>query len=140
MPRRKLTVPSVFDDLEEHLLPRRPNVNRLVFPSPFKRWSGSVTLPLYLTAAEYNKWWMKAQEGQPEDDERHWALFEWETRFFMAKSWNLKDLDSDQINEDPLNLPDMRLAMWYVEITQPIIKEATNLPNSLAPSSNGSTV
>lgn len=119
--------------ISEDLQPTRPAVNRLVFPSPFEEWPGSVLTPVYLSAKEYHQWWSMAGKGQPEDDDRHWLYYEWESRFHIAKNWNLKGLDNDQLQKDPINLPDLRIAMWFVAITQPILNEATLLPNSQRP-------
>lgn len=134
MPKSKdLELPAFLNALSEDLRPTRPEVNRLVFPSPFEEWPGIVLTPCYLSASEYHEWWTQAGKGQPEDDDRHWLYYEWETRFHLAKSWRLEGLDSDQLQKDPVNLPDLRIAMWFVAITQLMVSEATTLPNSPRP-------
>ena len=141
MPKSEsLELPAFLSALSEDLQPTRPAINRLVFPSPLKEWPGTVTMPCYLSAAEYHQWWTGAGEGQSEDDERHWLYFEWETRFSLAKKWDLEGLDNDQLQADPINLPDLRIAMWFMAITQPIIVEATSLPNSRRPSNDIETM
>lgn len=134
MPRRKLELPDFLEVLPENLRPTRPEVNRLVFPSPLAEWPGTVTTPCYLSAAEYHEFWSMYGKGQPEGDDRHWAYFDWETRFHLAKAWNLKGLDNDQLQQDPINTPDLRIVLWFLQITQAIINEATQVPNSQRPS------
>lgn len=132
---KSLTVPEfVTKDMAEHLHPTRIEPNRLAFPSPFKRWPGKIIVPLYLSAADYHGWWKYAGKGQPDDDERHWAHFEWETRFHIIKAWMIEGLDSDVLKHDPVDLPDNRLIFWILSCTQPSLEEAVNLPNSPGPS------
>lgn len=140
MPKNGLEVPASFASLPKEVQPTRPSVNRLIFPCPIPEWPGTVTLPLYIDAVDYNKWWTAAQEGQPEDDTRHWLYFEWQTRFHLAKDWNLEGLDLEQLTPEADKIPDTRIVAWYVNITQIIIKEATNVPNWPAPLNLGRTV
>lgn len=128
-------LPEFLKELSEDLRPVRISVNRLVFTSPLIEWPGKVTTPCYLNAKEYHQWWTGVGEGQPEDDPRHWAYFDWETRFHLAKAWNMENLDSDQLKENPEDLPDLRIAIWFIQVTNLIIQEATLLPNSPRPSS-----
>jgi len=130
-----IELPEFLMALPEDLRPTRPKVNRLVFPSPLKEWPGTVTTACYLSAEEYHVWWTNSGDGQPEDDKRHWAYFDWETRFHFAKAWAIEGLDNDQLKTDPKDIPDTRLIIWYVTVTNTIIQEATLLPNSRRPSS-----
>ena len=132
---KSLELPEFLKALPEDLLPIRTSVNRLVFPSPLAEWPGTVTTPCYLSADEYLTWWLNVGDGQPEDDPRHWAYYDWETRFHLAKKWDMENLDSDQLKVDPIDLPDTRIILWFITITNTIIQEATMLPNSPRPSS-----
>lgn len=127
-------VDTTGEKLKEHLYPERTEINRLVFPSPFVEYPGSVTTPVYLSAQQYYEWWQKAGKGQPKDDDRHWSCYEWETRFHLILAYQLKGLDNETFNLDPLTLPDQRLILWIITITQPLLEEAVNLPNSPKPS------
>jgi hypothetical protein len=130
----KLIVPKfVTSELEQHLHPERISSNRLAFPSPFEQYPGKVVVSLYLSAQEYHEWWIKAGKGQPEEEERHWSCWEWETRFHLVKAWHIEGLDSEQLKEDPIDLPDNRFIYWILTITQPSLEEAVNLPNSPRP-------
>lgn len=135
-----LELPEFLKALSKELRPKRPSVNRLVFPSPLKEWPGTVTTPCYLSAEEYHVWWTSVGDGQPEEDKRNWAFHDWETRFHFAKAWNIEGLDNDQLKQDPVDIPDMRFIMWFLTITNPIIQEATSLPNSQGPSSAITTI
>jgi hypothetical protein len=131
----KLEVPeSITAFLDPVLKPERISINRLAFPSPFEEYPGKIITPLYLDAGEYHNWWKKAGKGQPDDDERHFLCFEWECRFHLVKKWDMEELDADHLNPDPLTLPDFRIALWLTAVTQPILKEATSLPNLQRPS------
>lgn len=140
MPENSMEVPEIFDSLPDAIKPTRPEANRLVFPCPIPEWPGTVTLPLYLNAQDYSEWWVAAEEGQPEDDKRHWLYFEWESRYHLAKDWKLEGLDLEQLSKDPSKLPDTRLLAWYVRITQILIKEATSVPNWPEPLNAGRLV
>lgn len=129
-----LELPEFLKVLPEDLRPTRPSVNRLVFPSPLEEYPGTVTLPCYLSAEEYHVWWTSVGDGQPEDDKRNWAFYDWETRFHFAKGWNIEGMDGDQIKKDPVGIKDMRFIMWFITITNLIIQEATLLPNLPRPS------
>ena len=134
MPKSKsLELPEFLQALPEDLHPKRPSVNRLVFTSPLEEWPGTVTTSCFLNAEEYHVWWTASGDGQPEEDKRHWAFFDWETRFHFAKAWNIEGLDNEIIKKDPVDIPDMRFIMWFVTITNAIIQEATLLPNSPGP-------
>lgn len=134
MPKSEsLELPRFVMELSEDLRPTRPSVNRLVFPSPLEEWPGTVITSCFLSAEEYHIWWTSVGDGQPEDDPRHWAYFDWETRFHFAKGWNIEGLDSDQLKKDPIDIPDTRFVVWFVTITNAIIQEATLLPNSQRP-------
>lgn len=140
MPKSVLQVPEQYQSLPEAIRPTRPQANRLVFPSPFEEWPGTVTIPVYINAQDYNLWWKMAQEGQPEDDTRHWLYYEWESRFHLAKDWNLEGLDLEQLTPTAEKIDDTRLVSWFVRITQLIIKEATSIPNWPEPQNDGRLV
>ena len=131
-----LPLPEEFANWPEQTRPTRSAPNRLTFPSPFAEYPGTVTIVLHLSAPEYHDWWSVAGEDQPEEDKRHWALWTWETRRHLLKDVRLDNIESDVLHGDPLELPDMRLAVWLTAITQPIIKMATSLPNWPRPSSD----
>lgn len=140
MPKSEsLELPRYVEALPEDLRPERPSVNRLVFTSPLKEWPGTVTTACFLNAQEYHTWWTSVGDGQPDDDPRHWAYFDWETRFHFAKAWNIEGLDNDQLKPDPIDIPDTRFVVWFITITNAIIQEATLLPNSQRPLSELST-
>lgn len=140
MPRSKLDLPEFLSKkLPEHLLPTRIDTNRLAFPSPFEAYPGKAITPIYLSAEDYHEWWTRAGGGQPEDDDRHWSFWEWETRFHLVKAWHFESLDSDQLKEDPIGIPDQRFLLWMIQILQPILEEATSVPKSPGPLKNGAT-
>ena len=146
MPRRKTF--ELPEDLAkaypDSIRPKRVAVNRLAHTCPLLEYTGTILTPMSLSAPDYNDWWTKAGKGQPDDDDRHWSIFEWETRFHIVKQWDLQDLnkevlDNEVIQADPLTLPDMRLVTWVIAVTQPIIAFSVSLPNLQGPLSDMST-
>ena len=143
MPRRKnIPLPEEFaKQYPPAHLPRRIENNLLVHKSPFDEYPGEVITPMSLDAFDYDKWWLKAGDGQDDDDKRHWSYYEWETRFHIIKKWSF-DVDSltnEVVQEDPTKLPDTRLINWIIAITQPIIAFSVSIPNWEGPSNDTTT-
>lgn len=130
----ELLIPDGYEEWPEGYRPTRIKPNRLSFPSPFVEYPGYITLPLYLSASDYHTWWTKEGEGKPKED--HWAFWHWETRHHLVKDWKLDNIETQELDEKGLELPDLRIAIWFTIITQPVIQEATNLPNWVEPSSD----
>ena len=112
--------------------------NRWRFPSPFEDYPGHVDLPRTLTAEQYDKWYRLTNDPEFQgrlDDNLHWALAAWEGRHEWVIDWQLKNLESSQITADGLKIPDMRLLVWFMSVSQKVLEEATMLPNWPGPSS-----
>lgn len=143
--RRMLDLPEeISAAYPDNIRPKRIETNRLAHTSPFVEFPGEIITPLSMSAEDYHEWWTQAGDGQPDDDNRHWAFFEWETRFHLVKKWDLKTeagnhLDSDVLDKNPIKLPDMRLISWMVAILQPVISNSVSLPNLPRPSNDTTT-
>jgi hypothetical protein len=131
-----LDIPEDYHKWPDAYRPKRVKNNRLQFPSPFAKYPGHVILPIHLSASEYQEWWEQSSQNQDEDDNRHWSLWTWETRFHLLKSWHFENIESSLFVKNPIGLPDQRLLIWFTVITQPIINNATHLPNWPEPSSD----
>ena len=103
--------------------------NRFIFPTPFEEYPGEVSVVKLISAPDYQIFWSMAREGQPDDDERHWSQWVWESRFHLAKNWALSNVETSEITKDGKLLPDQRIAIWFATITQLIVQNATSLPN-----------
>lgn len=144
MPRRKsIALPEELEKAyeEEGLKPKRIAQNQLLHTSPIPEYPGEVITPMSLSAKDYDEWWVKSSDGQPEDDKRHWSFFEWETRFHLIKKWSFKsdNLTTDILKTDPIDLPDTRIITWLLALTQPILMFSVSLPNLRGPSSDTTT-
>jgi hypothetical protein len=131
----KNEVYQAFLEFPEEFRPKLDEQNnRLIFKSPFAEYPGTLTTIFRISAEDYDKFWQKSYNGQDDDDHRHWAVYAWETRFHLSKNWSLQNVESADITENALHLPDQRIAIWFVQCTQPIIYLSTSLPNWLTPS------
>ena len=137
MPRKKtFELPNeLAKAYPDGLEPERIGNNLLKHTCPIPEYPGSVTTAMSFSAIDFNNWWEKAGDGQKDDDKRHWAIFEWETRFHFIKAWEFKDVEitNDIIKADPIDVPDMRIVNWFVVVTQPLVSFSVSLPNSPGP-------
>ena len=127
-------LPDIFDDWPEENRPKRNAPNRLVFPSPFSEYPGTVTTVCYLSAADYDTWYRKAGDGPPRDAAQgHWTLWSWKSISHLIKDFSITDVESSMFQE-PKTLPDQRILLWLTQIIDPLTKMAASLPNWREPS------
>jgi hypothetical protein len=117
----------------------KPFINEKVVEVPEELYplEGSVTVPVILTPAQFDKFW-QALNAEPEEDKQHSLLSTYKTRLCLVKQSQLKiDGQPFELTADPMELPDQAAAAFLVAATQECVNRASRLPTLPKPSKNG---
>lgn len=106
--------------------------------SPFKKWPGSLWVPEIVDAHDYNTWWELFMQIEDEIDEgsneKHATFNTWFSRFHLIKKSTMQlgkshKGEAYELEQTGLKLPSPKVAKWFIEETDHLLDEATDLKN-----------
>lgn len=106
-----------------------PFINEQRIDSPLENWPGYIVIPKELTAEQFHQWWttLKRQETE-EEDARPEELRAWESRLPFVLDWKIEGLKTADIEPTGLKLPSMKIALFVIRATTPLLAAARSLP------------
>ena len=101
--------------------------------SPFEKYPGEIVVPEELDAEQFNAWWLRSNElDEAAEEESRYPLFEvWECRFPFIQSHSIKLPEEYELEQTGLKLPTPAFAEWFIQETNFLLDQATNLKNYL---------
>ena len=108
--------------------------NQKRIESPLDNWPGYIFITVELDEEQFSQWW-EADKAADTNDNRPDELKAWDTRRHLLLDFQLGDLTPDNFPPGS-KVPSLKLAMWFISETQPLILQARSLPNWRRPSSD----
>lgn len=106
-----------------------PFVNEQRIDSPLENWPGYIVVPKELGGEQFHQWWITVKRLEKEEiDERSDELRAWEARLHMVLDWKIEGLKTADIEPTGRKLPSMKIALFIIQATTPLVNEARSLP------------
>ena len=100
--------------------------------SPFPKYPGEIIIPDELDAEQFNTWWERSHTIEDDEEDGRYSLFHvWDCRFHFIQSHTIELPEEYELEQTGLKLPTPVFAEWFIQETNELIQQASDLKNYL---------